>query len=170
MCFLTEIIVCVAYLRQKSRVNFRSTKVDAGKLKCKYLNRPWSTLAVNVLRGQEGWKSLGSKLPTRLITGYGTGWEFMYLPSYSLNLTPNDFHLFGPLKKFLTGKQFATDANLCQAVTSLLQTCDTDFFYPITHMLVLQWDRRLNVSCDYVEVWLYFCYPWTFKHLSPPWC
>jgi hypothetical protein len=42
--------VCVAYLRQKSRVNFRSTKVDAGKLKRKYLNRPWSTLAVKVLR------------------------------------------------------------------------------------------------------------------------
>jgi hypothetical protein len=41
--------VCLAYLRQKSRVNFRSTKVDAGKLIRKYLNRPWSTLAVNVL-------------------------------------------------------------------------------------------------------------------------
>jgi hypothetical protein len=42
--------VCVAYLRQKSRVNFRSTKVDAGKLKFKYLHQPWSTLAVKVLR------------------------------------------------------------------------------------------------------------------------
>jgi hypothetical protein len=31
------------------QVNFRLTKVDAGKLKCKYLNRPWSNLAVNVL-------------------------------------------------------------------------------------------------------------------------
>jgi hypothetical protein len=49
MCFLTEIIVCVAYLRQKSRVNFRSTKANAGKLKRKYLNRPRPTLAVNVL-------------------------------------------------------------------------------------------------------------------------
>ena len=49
MCFLTEIIVCVAYLRQKSKVNFRSTKVDAGNLKRKYLNRRWQTLAVNVL-------------------------------------------------------------------------------------------------------------------------
>jgi hypothetical protein len=47
--FLKELIVCVAYLRQKSRVNFRATKVDAGKLKRKYLNRPWSTLAVKVL-------------------------------------------------------------------------------------------------------------------------
>jgi hypothetical protein len=50
MCFLKELIVCVAYLRQQSRVNFRSTKVDAGKLKRKYLNRPWSTLAVKVLK------------------------------------------------------------------------------------------------------------------------
>jgi hypothetical protein len=40
---------CVAYLRQKSRVNFRSTKVDAGKLKRKYLNQPQWTLAVKVL-------------------------------------------------------------------------------------------------------------------------
>ena len=31
------------------QVNFRSTKVDAGKLKREYLNRPWSTLAVKVL-------------------------------------------------------------------------------------------------------------------------
>jgi hypothetical protein len=45
--------MCVAYLRQKSRVNFRSTKVDAGKLKRKYLNRPWSTLAVKVLRAPQ---------------------------------------------------------------------------------------------------------------------
>jgi hypothetical protein len=41
--------VCVANLRQKSRVNFSSTKVDAGRFKRKYLNRPWSTLALNVL-------------------------------------------------------------------------------------------------------------------------
>jgi hypothetical protein len=41
--------VCVAYLRQKSRISFRSTKVDSGKLKRKYLNRPRSTLAVKVL-------------------------------------------------------------------------------------------------------------------------
>jgi hypothetical protein len=50
ICFLKELIVCVAYLRQKSRVNFRSTEVDAGKLKRKYLKQPWSTLAVKVLR------------------------------------------------------------------------------------------------------------------------
>jgi hypothetical protein len=48
--FPERTIVRVAYLRQKSGVNFRSTKADAGNLKRKYLNRPWSTLAVNVLK------------------------------------------------------------------------------------------------------------------------
>jgi hypothetical protein len=67
MCFLTEIIVCVAYLRQKSRLNFRSTKVDAGNLKRKYLNRPWSTLAVNVLTSGDGSSNKGSR------GGNGTG-------------------------------------------------------------------------------------------------
>jgi hypothetical protein len=44
---------CVRGLfKAKSRVNFRSTKVDAAKLKRKYLNRPWSTLAVKVVRLQ----------------------------------------------------------------------------------------------------------------------
>jgi hypothetical protein len=42
---------CVRGLfKAKSRVNFSTTKVDAGKLKRKYLNRPWSALAVNVLK------------------------------------------------------------------------------------------------------------------------
>jgi hypothetical protein len=37
------------YIYIYKRVNLRSTEVDADKLKRKYLNRPWSTLAVNVL-------------------------------------------------------------------------------------------------------------------------
>jgi hypothetical protein len=41
-------------LKANSRVKFRLTKVDAGKLKHKYLNRPWSPMAVKVLRSQSG--------------------------------------------------------------------------------------------------------------------
>jgi hypothetical protein len=41
--------VCVAYLRQKRRVNFRSNKFGAGNLKRKYLNQIYSALAVKVL-------------------------------------------------------------------------------------------------------------------------
>jgi hypothetical protein len=78
MCFLTEIIVCVAFLRQKSKVNFRLTKVDAGKLKCKYLNRLWSMLAVIVL--------------ISIVAGYG-----LHSP-YILESNPHLFYSFRGLK------------------------------------------------------------------------
>jgi len=45
------------------------------------------------------------------------------------SMLPSDFNLFGPLKKHLAGKRFATDANVKQAVTSWLSTPNTYFFY-----------------------------------------
>jgi len=48
---------------------------------------------------------------------------------YGHNLVPSDFHLFGPFKKPFSGKTFAADANMKQAVTSWLQTVDTDMHY-----------------------------------------
>jgi len=39
---------------------------------------------------------------------------------------------FGPLKKCLTGKRFATDADVKQAVTSCLQIPNTNFAYAVT--------------------------------------
>ena len=46
----------------------------------------------------------------------------------------------------------ATDADVKQAVTSLLQTLKTDFCYTRIQSLVQQWDKCLNVNGDYVEV------------------
>jgi hypothetical protein len=39
---------------------------------------------------------------------------------------PNDFDLFGPLKKWLTGKWFPTHANMKQAAIQMLQELDTN--------------------------------------------
>jgi hypothetical protein len=52
-----------------------------------------------------------------------------------------DFHLFGPFKKHLAGKQLGTDANIKQAVTSSLHKLDTDFFYARIQALVPQKDK-----------------------------
>jgi hypothetical protein len=60
--------------------------------------------------------------------------------------------LFGSLKKHLDGKRFATDADIKQAVTSCLQTLDTDFFCAAIQALMPQWDKRLNVNVDCVEI------------------
>jgi hypothetical protein len=66
-------------------------------------------------------------LPTGLVSGYG--WKAVDHPSNSSYLTHSDFHLFGPLEKHLSGKRFATDADVKQAVISWLHVLDADFVY-----------------------------------------
>jgi hypothetical protein len=55
-------------------------------------------------------------------------WEVLDHPPYGPDLAPSDFHLFGPLKKHLDGRRFATDDEVQQAIMSWLQARDTDFF------------------------------------------
>ena len=74
-------------------------------------------------------------------------------PSPIRSMLPSDFNLFGPLKKHLAGKRFATDADVKQAVTSWLSILNTYFFYTGIQALVSLWDRRLNVDDEYVESW-----------------
>ncbi|KAJ4437644.1 hypothetical protein ANN_17789 [Periplaneta americana] len=50
------------------------------------------------------------------------GWEVIQHPPYSPDLAPSDFHLFGPMKKFVTGHHFATDAEV--------QSTSTDGYTP----------------------------------------
>jgi hypothetical protein len=78
-------------------------------------------------------------------------WEVLNHPPYSPDLAPSDFHLFGPLKKHLGGKRFATDGEVQQAVMSWLQAIDTDFFYAGIDALVYRWDKCLGKYGDYVE-------------------
>jgi len=54
------------------------------------------------------------------------------------------------------GKQFVTDVDVKQAVTSWLQTFYTELFYAGIKALVPRWVKCLtvlNVSGKYVEVW-----------------
>jgi hypothetical protein len=54
----------------------------------------------------------------------------------------SDFHYFGPLKKHLSGKPFATDADVKQVITSWLQPLDTNFLYVVIQALAPQWDMH----------------------------
>jgi hypothetical protein len=68
-------------------------------------------------------------------------WEVLDHPPYSPDLAPSDFYLFGPLKKHLDGRRFATNSEVQQAVMSWFQALDTDFFYAGIDALVYQWDK-----------------------------
>jgi hypothetical protein len=58
----------------------------------------------------------------------------------------SDFHMFGRLKKRLADKWSATDVDMKQAVTSLIELLDADFLHAWMQALVLRWDRCLNVN------------------------
>ncbi|GBN09898.1 hypothetical protein AVEN_184695-1 [Araneus ventricosus] len=51
-----------------------------------------------------------------------------HLP-YIRDLTPCDFHFFGPLKKHLEGRHFRTDAEVQEAGVKWLRDLDPDFVY-----------------------------------------
>jgi hypothetical protein len=55
------------------------------------------------------------------------GWELPSHPPYSPDLTPSDYHLFGPLKDHLRGHHYETDEAVQEAVRSWLRGAGTDF-------------------------------------------
>jgi hypothetical protein len=48
-------------------------------------------------------------------------WEVLEHPSYSPDLAPSDFHLFGPLKHHLSAEHFSDD----EAVEKKVTACET---------------------------------------------
>ncbi|GBM53967.1 hypothetical protein AVEN_274009-1 [Araneus ventricosus] len=72
-------------------------------------------------------------------------------PPYSPDLAPNDFYLFGPLKKHLASRHFRTDAEVQAAGVKLLRDLDPDFFYAGFDRLVYRWHKCFNNHGDYVE-------------------
>jgi hypothetical protein len=62
-------------------------------------------------------------------------------------------YLLQPFKQHQADKRPATDADVKQAATSLLQTLGSDFFLIGIQALVPMWERCVNVTGDYVEFW-----------------
>ena len=64
--------------------------------------------------------------------------------SLGCSVAPSNLYLFGLLKKYLAGKQFAINTDLKQAVTCWLQTLDTDFRCTGIQTLV-PWYKQISV-------------------------
>ncbi|XP_005090595.1 uncharacterized protein LOC101859143 [Aplysia californica] len=79
------------------------------------------------------------------------GWELLKYPSYSPNLAPSDFHLFLHLKKFLTGQDFDSDADLTGETGHWLTSQAAAFCDAGIQKRVPRYDKCLYSSGDYVE-------------------
>lgn len=79
------------------------------------------------------------------------GWTVLPHPPYSPDLAPSDFHLFGPLKKFLRGTHFDNDEDVIRAVKKWLREQDKTWYKRGIHDLVSRWRKAIRLDGDYVE-------------------
>ena len=79
------------------------------------------------------------------------GFEVLEHPAYSPDLTPSDYHLFGPLKNALRGRRFSTDKDVREAVHKWLRDQPKPFFLEGIHKLVDHWTKCIEKEGDYVE-------------------
>jgi len=72
-------------------------------------------------------------------------------PPYSPDLTPSDFHIFGPLKDTLSGTQFWDDDEVQSAVHEWLRTRLKEFFSHGIYALVKRWCNCIELEGDHVQ-------------------
>lgn len=79
------------------------------------------------------------------------GWETLDHPPYSPDLSPCDFHMFGPLKEALGGQRFDSDAEVEAYVHNWLQTRPGSFYMEGIGKLPIRWEKCVSKAGDYVE-------------------
>lgn len=79
------------------------------------------------------------------------GWETLDHPPYSPDLSPCDFHVFGPLKEALGGQKFNSDAEVEAYVRNWLQTRPASFYMEGIGKLPIRWEKCVSKAGDYVE-------------------
>ena len=66
-------------------------------------------------------------------------------PSYSPDLAPSDFHLFGPLKEFTRGTKFESDDEVKSVVSNWLRHQSKDFYGERIRKLVRRWGKCVTL-------------------------
>ena len=79
------------------------------------------------------------------------GWEVLPHPSYSPDLAPSDYHLFGFVKDQLRGQRYETMEAIQKAVRQCLRMAGTEFYRRGIFKLPERWEKCVQRSDDYVE-------------------
>ncbi|GFV62528.1 histone-lysine N-methyltransferase SETMAR [Trichonephila clavipes] len=78
------------------------------------------------------------------------GWSVLPHPSYFLDLSPTDYHLFCSLQKFLKGKPFSSEEQITQAVENFSQSKPATFYKEGTYKLPGRWEKIIDNGGEYV--------------------
>jgi histone-lysine N-methyltransferase SETMAR len=79
------------------------------------------------------------------------GFEELNHPPYSPDIAPSDFYLFSHFKRYMRGKFFEDDNELCKVVNDYFDSKTSDFYHTGVHALQDRWQRVINVHGAYFE-------------------
>ena len=79
--------------------------------------------------------------------------EYLAHPPYYSELTPSDFHVFGPLKEVLRGKSFKSNEEVTQAMDKWLQSQLSEFFSRGIHAFSKCWNTCIIHHGGYVKTY-----------------
>lgn len=79
------------------------------------------------------------------------GWEVLEHPPYSPDLSPCDYHMFGPLKEALGGQRFNTDDEVEEFVRTWLSELPKEFFDTGIKKLTERWTKCVTSEGEYIE-------------------
>jgi hypothetical protein len=79
------------------------------------------------------------------------GWIVLQHPSYSPELVPSDFHLFGPMKDGLRGQHFPDNNAVIAAVRKWVASAGADSYEHSMQALVHRWRKCIANGGDYGE-------------------
>lgn len=77
-------------------------------------------------------------------------WKKLQNLPCSLDLSPWDFHVFGPLRKALKGQSFHSYVKVKTAILQWFHNQPPEFFLEGIQHLVTQWDKCLNAGGDFL--------------------
>ena len=72
-------------------------------------------------------------------------------PPYSPDLAPSDFHMFGPPKEAMGGKNFRSDEEVRHSVNEWLRGLPKEFFSKGIYAICKSWRTYIERDGDYVE-------------------
>jgi len=78
-------------------------------------------------------------------------WEVFPHPSYSPDLAPSNYHLFGFVKDQLRGQHYETTEAIQKAVRQCLQMAGTEFYRQGIFKFPERWEKCVQRSRDYVK-------------------
>ena len=77
--------------------------------------------------------------------------ELIEQPSYSPDLAPSDYFLFGHLKNSLGGKRFSSNEEVKAAVNAYFQSKDAEFYLRGIKALKSWWEKCIEHLGEYIE-------------------